>query len=477
MNRHVRKATKPFLVTAITLCSLSMVGAEEFPKIYDTEAPTEKVMSPAESLASIQLPEGFSATLFAAEPDVRQPIALTFDERGRLWVVECYTYAEGARNFDTSLRDRVLILEDTDGDGVHDKRTVFWDQGVKLTSVEIGLGGVWLLGPPNLYFIPDRNRDDIPDGPPEVILDGWKDTAIRHNIANGLKWGPDGWLYGRQGILETSMIGPPGATSSQRAAFNCGVWRYHPITKRVEAVLHGTTNPWGFDYDHLGEMFIINTVIGHLWHVVPGTHTERMYGSDMNPFAYGLVSQVADHVHWDSGEAWHAIRKGSSDTTKAAGGGHAHSGLMIYQGNNWPAEDRGKVFAINLHGRRLNRDRLEPAKSGYTARHEPDRIQWNDPWFRGIDLASGPDGGVYVLDWSDTGNATRRTASIVHRAESTRSSTARRRLLVPSISRQLPQRRWRTTSPIPTSGGQGKRDVFFATGNMPARTWTTRPND
>jgi putative membrane-bound dehydrogenase-like protein len=405
------------------ICSIGLMGcstlwAEDSTpqpvEPYDTEGPAAQVLAPAEALRSLRIPEGFQATLFAAEPEIRQPIAATFDERGRLWVVECYTYAEGARNFDTRLRDRVLILEDTNGDGVHDRRKVFWDQGTKLTSVELGLGGVWVLGPPNLYFIPDRDRDDLPDGAPEIVLDGWKETGIRHNIANGLKWGPDGWLYGRQGILETSTIGPPGASSSQRVPINCGVWRYHPLERRVEAVLHGTTNPWGFDYDPDGEMFIINTVIGHLWHVVPGTHTERMYGADLNPHVYGLVEQVADHVHWDAGEPWFAIRKGTSDTTLAAGGGHAHAGLMIYQGDNWPAEDRGKVFAINFHGRRLNRDRLERHRSGFTARHEPDRVFWEDPWFRGIDLLSGPDGGVYVLDWSDTGECHDETG--IHRS-------------------------------------------------------------
>jgi putative membrane-bound dehydrogenase-like protein len=403
-----------------------MIGAEEtFPAIYDVESPNAQATPPLEALRSMQLPEGFSATLFAAEPDVRQPISLTFDERGRLWVAECYTYAEGARNFDTKLRDRVVILEDTNNDGVHDRRQVFFDQATKLTSVELGLDGAWLLAPPNLLFIPDANHDDVPDSPPQVILDGFKETMIRHNIANGLKWGPDGWLYGRQGILETSLVGPPGSSPSQRVAVNCGVWRYHPIEKRFETVLHGTTNPWGWDYDEHGEMFIINTVIGHLWHVVPGSHTERMYGPDANPFTYGLMGQVADHVHWDAGEPWFAIRKGSTDTTKARGGGHAHSGLMIYQGDNWPAEDRGKVFGINFHGRRLNRDRLERLGSGFTARHEPDRIFWNDPWFRGIDLTWGPDGGVFVIDWSDTGEcheedgihrSSGRIYKIVHRA-------------------------------------------------------------
>ncbi|MFO0944834.1 MAG: PVC-type heme-binding CxxCH protein [Planctomycetota bacterium] len=381
---------------------LGTASADEFPKPYDFEK-NVNVTTPKDALGSMKLPEGFVATLYAHEPEVRQPIAMTFDSRGRLWVAECYTYAEAARNFDTKLRDRLVILEDTDGDGVHDRRKVFWDQGRKLTSVELGLGGVWVLCAPELLFIPDADQDDLPDGPPRVILDGWKDSAVRHNIVNGLRWGPDGWLYGRHGILETSVVGKPGASESQRTSINCGVWRYHPTRERFEAVLHGTTNPWGFDFNEHGELFLVNTVIGHLWHVVPGLRTERMFGSDFNPRSYQLAPQTADHFHWDTGEVWHAIRAGVSDSTSAAGGGHAHSGLMIYQGDNWPAVYRDKVFMLNFHGRRINVDRLERRGAGFVAKHEKDMIFWGDPWFRGLDLASGPDGSVFVLDWSDTG--------------------------------------------------------------------------
>ncbi|MCA9232990.1 MAG: hypothetical protein KDA57_20255, partial [Planctomycetales bacterium] len=167
--------------------------------------------TPQAAASRITVPEGFRVTLFAGEPDVQQPISLTTDERGRLWIAENYTYAENPTNFDTELRDRIVILEDTDGDGRHDQRKVFWDQGRKLASVEIGHGGVWVLCAPQLLFIPDHNRDDRPDGPPEVVLDGWDEGPVRHNIVNGLKWGPDGWLYGRHGIQATSEVGKPGA--------------------------------------------------------------------------------------------------------------------------------------------------------------------------------------------------------------------------------------------------------------------------
>ena len=150
---------------------------------------------------------------------------------------------------------------------VFDSRKVFWDQGKQLTGIELGFDGVWLTSAPNLIFIPDRDGDDQPDGDPEIMLDGFASSKIRHNIVNGLRWGPDGWLYGRHGILETSFVGRPGATESQRQSLNCGIWRFHPKSHTFEVVAHGSTNPWGFDFDQHGEMFMINTVIGHLFHV------------------------------------------------------------------------------------------------------------------------------------------------------------------------------------------------------------------
>lgn len=381
-----------------------LAAESDFPKVFNTQEETIPLLKPEEALSRIQVPEGFRVSLFAGEPDVQQPMAITTDARGRLWVVENYTYSENAVNFHPTLRDRILILEDSDQDGRFDKRTVFWDQGRKLTSIAVGLGGVHALCPPQLLFLPDRNADDVPDAEPQVLLDGWSDGVIRHTIANGLKWGPDGWLYGRQGILGTSEVGAPGSGKADRVSVNVGIWRYHPASRRVEVVARGTTNPWGHDWDEFGQLFFINTVIGHLWHVVPGAYYKRMFGEHENPHLYELIDQTADHFHWDTREIWHDIRKlGVTPTTSQAGGGHAHSGLMIYLGDNWPASYRNSVFAVNYHGKRLNHDRIERRGAGYVGKHAPDLMHSSDPWFRGIDLVYGPDGGVFVADWSDIG--------------------------------------------------------------------------
>jgi putative membrane-bound dehydrogenase-like protein len=372
---------------------------------------------PAEEVArKMQLPPGFKATVFAAEPDVVQPMAMTFDDRGRLWVVECLSYPDwispdGKIVRDNKFivpkdksrlkgRDRITIFEDVDGDGKHDKRTVFYDKGVNFTGIEYGFGGVFVTAPPYLLFIPDKNRDDKPDGPPQILLDGW-DLKAKHNAVNGLTWGPDGWLYGCNGILSNSSVGKPGTPEKDRAKMNCGVWRYHPTRRVFEVVAHGTTNPWGLDFNADGEMFITNCVIKHVFHVIPGAHYVRMFGQDITPNVYGLMPSCADHIHWGGGK-WTSSRGGTGIHDKP-GGGHAHAGCMIYLGDNWPAKYRGKLFTCNIHGRRVNMDVLSRHGSGYVASHGDDFLKVPDPWFRGLELKYGPDGGVYLTDWSDTG--------------------------------------------------------------------------
>jgi putative membrane-bound dehydrogenase-like protein len=363
----------------------------------------DRPLPPREAAVRMTLPDGFKATLFAGEPDVVQPIAMCFDSRGRLWVAECMSYPNWHTNTKEG-KDRILIFEDTDNDGVFDKRTVFADKLANVTALQVGFGGVFVGATPYLLFIPDKNGDDIPDGPPEILLDGF-DIKAGHTVMNSLTWGPDGWLYGNHGIQATVKLGKPGTPADKRAVLNCGVWRYHPIRKEVEAFAHGTTNPWGLDFDETGQMFITNCVIGHLWHVVPGAHFERMYGQDLNPNVYGLMQTCADHIHWGGG-AWttsRALKDGPKDEHSVAGGGHAHVGCMVYLGDNFPDRYRNTVFMCNLHGNRINNDILERKGSTYVARHGKDFMFAGDPWFRGIALCYGPDGGAYVSDWTDTG--------------------------------------------------------------------------
>ncbi len=397
----------------IALGFASVARADDFPKIIDTETDKTPVMPADLAASSFRVPDGFKVGVFAAEPDVQNPIAMTWDARGRLWVAENYTYAERSARFDLRHRDRVLIFEDSDGDGRHDKRSVFSDDVQMLTSVEVGLGGAWLMCPPNLLFVPDRDGDDRPDSAPQVVLDGFTVPQENyHNFANGLRWGPDGWLYGRCGASSPGLIGVPGTPDADRIPLTGGIWRFDPKSKRVEVLNHGTTNPWGLDWDALGEAFFINTVNGHLWHSIPGAHFVRPHTVDPNPKAYAPIDQHADHFHWDTNKDWSDSRVVTGEHDRR-GGGHAHSGLLIYNGGQWPVEDRGKLFTLNFHGRRTNVERLDREGSGFNAKHEPDRFFVGDTRFRGIDLSTGPDGSVFVLDWNDSGECHENTG--VHR--------------------------------------------------------------
>ncbi len=398
------------VISRLLLLLTVAASAADFPQPYNSE-PLPGLPMPAEDAAAKwQVPPGFKVSVFASEPDVQNPIGCAWDARGRLWVAENYTYAERPVKFDAKLRDRVVIF-DGSTTGQFTKRTVFTDDVQHLTSVEVGLGGVWLMAPPQLLFMPDKNGDDVPDGPAEVVLDGFTVPADNyHNFANGLRWGPDGWLYGRCGHSCPGRIGAPGTPDAERVPLEGTIWRYHPQRKVFEALACGTTNPWGHDWNEVGDCFFVNTVNGHLWHLIPGAHFDQNNTLDPNPHAYETIDTIADHWHFDTAKGWAASRDGKANDL---GGGHAHCGAMIYLGDNWPDSYRGKLYTLNFHGRRMNIERLERAGSGYVGRHDGDAFFAADPWFRGLDLTYGPDGGVFVLDWSDTGECHESTG--VHR--------------------------------------------------------------
>ncbi|HVL16139.1 MAG TPA: PVC-type heme-binding CxxCH protein, partial [Gemmata sp.] len=203
------------------------------------------------------LPDGFKMTVFAAEPDVTQPISFTIDHRGRVWVVEATNYGE----WKETGKDRVVILEERDGKLT---RTLFYEGFNYATGIEVGFGGVYVMSPPNLYFVPDRDGDDRPDGPPEVLFDGFGYKESRHNLANGFTWGPDGWLYGGHGRTSPSDVGRPGTPAEKRVHCDGGVYRIHPTRLVFENFADGTTNPWGVDFDDCGECFVSNCVNPHL---------------------------------------------------------------------------------------------------------------------------------------------------------------------------------------------------------------------
>ncbi|MDB6121449.1 MAG: putative rane-bound dehydrogenase [Pedosphaera sp.] len=352
-------------------------------------------LSPEEAAKDMTLPPGFKASLFAGEPDVKQPIAFAIDHRGRVWVAEAYTYPKRAP--EGQGKDRILVFEDTNGDGKFDKRTVFIE-GLNLVSgLEVGFGGVWVGAAPYLMYIPIKDGDEPkPSGPPQILLDGWghQDT---HETLNTFTWGPDGWLYGCHGVFTCSNVGKPGAPEKERTPITAGVWRYHPTKHTFELFSEGTSNPWGVDFDEHGQCIIEACVIPHLWHMIQGARYERQGGQHFNPYIYDDIKTIADHVHYAGNKGPHA----GNSRSGAMGGGHAHAGLMVYQGDSWPEKYRGQFFMNNIHGARINMDSPERQGSGFVGHHNPDFINFNDAWSQIINLQYDQDGSVYMIDWYD----------------------------------------------------------------------------
>ncbi|MEP4077419.1 PVC-type heme-binding CxxCH protein [Haloferula sp.] len=385
----------------LSILAATTLSAAEFPTPTNTETEPGTPMPAEEVAAKTVMPEGFKIGVFASEPQVQNPIDCSWDSKGRMWIAENYTYERKGSNLRDDFRDRVILLKDSTGDGKADQRSVFTDTLLNLTSLEWTPKGLWIMCPPQLMFIPDENRDAVPDGPPQVILDGFTvPKRNHHNFANGLRIGPDGWLYGRCGGSAPGEVGKPGTPDADRIPLRGGVWRYHRTRGTFEVIGSGTTNPWGHDWDENGNLFIINTVNDHLFHVVPGMRLARLLTNPINPRVYETIAGHADHWHFDTKGAWNKSRDGKANDF---GGGHAHVGMMIYQGTNWPEKYRGNLFTVNMHGRRINQEILKPKGSGFVARHGEDLFVTPDPFFRAVELTQGPHGEVYLLDWSDTG--------------------------------------------------------------------------
>ncbi len=362
--------------------------------LAQNEGRQAEFLSPQKAVEAMTIPDGFEVSAFAAEPMITQPMAFCWDDRGRLWVAENRDYESRGSGFSNSGDSRILILEDTDRDGVADKRTIFAEGIAFPAAIAVGFDGLWLGAPPNLLFLPDRNHDDRAEmEDAEVRLTGWG-IRDRHETLNSFHWGPDGWLYGCQGFATPSKVGRPkgqGRIYRHREPFpesmefdgepveiNGGVWRYHPIKDRFEVVAHGFSNPWGIDYDAKGNFFITACVIPHMFHVIPGGIYHRQGGRHFNPYVYEDIRTIVDHTHRS-----------------------AHGGARIYLSDAFPEEHHGRLFMCNLHEHAVLSDVLTPAGSGFVASHGDDFVKANNAQWVGFSMELGPDGALYALDWHD----------------------------------------------------------------------------
>ncbi len=361
---------------------------------------------PAQSAAKLRPAADLKADLLLSEPLVAQPTHFSFDERGRLWVAQYrqYPYPAGLTmlsrdkyyrahydkvpppppNHDRGA-DIVSIHEDTDGDGVYDRHKVFLDGLNMANAVVHGHGGVWVMHTPYLLFYRDLDGDDIPDGPPEVRLAGFgfEDT---HSVANGLVWGPDGWLYGAQGSTTSCRVTRPGTDPSDAPGVyfeGCMVWRYHPETRAFEIFAEGGGNTFGLEIDAQGRLYSGHNGGGTRgWHFVQGGFYEMQgvdhgkFGPPRNPYAFGVLPMMRTTNN--------AVR-------------FTHFGAFA-EGTAMPPSAQGLLFSLDpLHNVVLTSERRKRGSTFETIDHEP-ALRSDDETFRPLYIANAPDGSLFVSD-------------------------------------------------------------------------------
>jgi putative heme-binding domain-containing protein len=381
-------------------------GNEEVRKIMET-FPGRGVQrddtppTPAlEALKKFTMREGFAIDLMASEPDVRQPLYMSWDSRGRLWVLEYlqYQFPAGLKivSYDQHLRaqfdkvpepppkgvrgaDQVVVFEDSDGDGFFDKHRVVLE-GLNIATAAIkGAGGIWVMNAPYLLFYPDANDDDVPDGDPEVALSGFgiEDT---HSVANSLRWGPDGWLYGANGSTTTGNVSS--AVTKNVKFQGQHIWRYHPQTKVFEIYAEGGGNTFSTEIDAQGRVFSGTNGAQRGMHYDQGMSGVKGFGKHgppLNPYAFGYF----DHME-----------------TKSDGKRFSQA-FSIYDGGRMP-ELAGHFVAANALQNMCYVSRRIPDTSTFRAEDEPELLRSSDRWFRPVDIKTGPDGCIYLADWYDT---------------------------------------------------------------------------
>ncbi len=364
------RAIQKIRCCALFVAILGMVSftiADEFIPRRQSALPGPP-LTPEQAMAKMILPPGFRVELVASEPALQNPVAMAFDDRGRIYVTESFEYP---RREPGPGRDRIKIFEDKDGDGLAETVTVF-AEGLNIPSgIAVGHGGVWVANAPDLLFMEDTDGDDVADKQTVIVTGFGRDDT--HELPNALTWGPDGCLYGLNGVFNRSVV----KQDDRVFDFTCALFRIDPITKKFDLFCEGTSNPWGVAFDHEGSAFISACVIDHLWHLTESAYYLRQ-GGPYPPHTW-FADSIVKHQHQMA----------------------AYCGIEYFDSPAYPKQYRDKLYMGNIHGGCLNCDRVERSGATYKGFGEPDFLTANDVWFMPVAQKVGPDGCMYVLDWYD----------------------------------------------------------------------------
>lgn len=339
-------------------------------------------LSPEESAKLIQVPVGFDLELFASEPDIINPIAMEWDEKGRLWVIETVDYPNTVLEDKSAGDDRIKICEDTDGDGKADKFTVFAD-GLNIpTSMVFTNGGIVVSQAPHFLFLKDTDGDDKADSR-QVIIDGWG-VFDTHAGPSNLKYGFDNQIWGVVGYS-----GFEGVIAGEQRQFRQGIYRFTPDLSRFEFMTATSNNTWGLGFTENNDVFASTANNTHsVFMGFPNSAMKGVEGIQLNGSAK-IDGHYAMHTITDK------VRQ-----VDVFGGFTAAAGHNFYTARNFPREYWNNVaFVSEPTGHVVHMARIEKNGAGFVEKDGWNIFAGADEWVAPVDAKVGPDGAVWVLDW------------------------------------------------------------------------------